>query len=95
MDYFKFRQYIENLNERTSVKDLSVYKDRDRKGQARMYIDKKDFKNVDNLSKILKNVSGNFHISSFDGLDTNPKDVELYGDMKVLQQIRGSKVFKN
>ena len=97
MDFFKLR---EDLTEKTSVKDLPMYKDRDRKGhQARMYIDKRAFKSVDNLGMVLMNISGKFHISSFDGLESNPKEVELYGDLKVLQQIakkfRGTKVFKN
>jgi len=95
-DYFELR---ESLNERTSVKDLPMYKDRERKGQARMNIDKKAFKSVDNLGMVLMNIRGKFHITSFDGLESNPKGVELYGDMKVLQQIakkfRGAKVFKN
>ena len=96
-DYFEFRR---QLTERTSVKDLPMYKDRDRKGhQAFMYINKKDFKSVDKLSGMLKGVKGKFHISSFDGLDNNPSEVELYGDLKVLQQIAkkfgGTKVNKS
>ncbi len=71
-----------------------MFKNMDRKGhEAFMYIDKKDFKNVDNLGKELKKIRGKFHVSSFDGLETDPKEVELYGDMKVLQQI--AKKFKN
>ena len=92
MDYFKFKEKL--INERASVKDLPMYKDKDRKGhEAFMYIDKKDFKNVDNLGKELKKIRGKFHVSSFDGLESDPKEVELYGDMKVLQQI--AKKFKN
>ena len=98
MDYFKFKEKL--INERASVKDLPMYKDRDRKGhEAFMYIDKKDFKNVDNLRKELKKIRGKFHVSSFDGLESDPKEVELYGDMKVLQKIakkfRNPKVYKS
>ena len=96
-DYFELR---EELSERTSVKDLPMWKDKDRRGhQAYMYINKKDFKSIDKLGVELMKIRGKFHVSSFDGLETNPKEVELYGDMKVLQQIakkyRGSKVYKS
>ena len=92
MDYFELREKL--INEKASVKDLPMYKDKDRKGhEAFMYIDKKDFKNVDNLGKELKKIRGKFHVSSFDGRETDPTDVEIYGDMKVLQQI--AKKFKN
>ena len=98
MNYFKFREKL--INEKASVKDLAMYKDRDRRGhQAYMYIDKKDFKNVKNLGNILVKMRGKFHISSFSGLETDPKEVELYGDMKVLQKIakkfRNPKVYKS
>tara|TARA_Y100001938_G_scaffold96323_1_gene131795 strand:- start:732 stop:1043 length:312 start_codon:yes stop_codon:yes gene_type:complete len=92
VDYFELREKL--INEKASVKDLPMFKNMDRKGhEAFMYIDKKDFKNVDNLGKELKKIRGKFHVSSFDGLETDPKEVELYGDMKALQQI--AKKFKN
>ncbi len=95
-DYFELRKTI---SERTSVKDLPMYKDRYRKGQARAYIQKKHFKNIDNLGALLMDIEGNYNIASFNGIDNNPTEVELYGDMKVLQQIKkkikGTEIYKN
>ena len=55
-DYFQLR---EEISEKTSVKDLPQYKDRDRKGhQAYMYISKKAFKNIDSLGMELMNIRG-------------------------------------
>ena len=95
-DYFTFRQ---SIDEKTSVKDLPNYKDRYRKGQARAYIQKKHLKNIDNLGALLMDIEGNYNIASFNGLASNPSEVELYGDMKVLQlikkKIKGTEVYKN
>ena len=69
MDYFELKEKLIN-EKKASVKDLPMYRDRDRRGhQAFMYIDKKDFKNVNNLGKELKKIRGKFHVSSFDGLE--------------------------
>jgi hypothetical protein len=44
-------------------------------------------------------IEGNYNIASFNGIDNNPTEVELYGDMKVLQQIKkkikGTEIYKN
>ena len=66
------------------------YKDRDRKGhEGRLYAVGVKWTDVEKaiIQSLKANKGTKAHMSSFDGLSSNPKEVEVMGDMKALVSI--------
>lgn len=88
-----FKQIREkySVNEGLDVRRSKNFDNYNRKGhEARLYdLEKTSVEDIDNA---IKKSRGKAHISSFDGSSSKPKDFEIMGDMKTLQQI--SKLLK-
>lgn len=92
-----FNQFAGSLDE--GIKDLRNFKDRNRKGEARLHIEVTkgntrnkfdddfgfDQKEMNLMDKLVGKIR-NMHISSFDGGDTGPASMEFIGDMKSLEK---------
>lgn len=101
-----FKQYNEQVV-LEGIKDLKNYKDRNRRGEARMYFEvvkgnssnkyNDDFgftqSEMDLMDKLIGKIR-NMHISSFDGGDTGPASIEFYGDKKSLEKFAADRDIK-
>ncbi len=78
----QFKQFLKE-----NITRSQYYKDRDRKGhEGRLYAVGVRWKDIEKAIAASSR-NGKAHISSFDGSSSNPKEVEVMGDMKALVSI--------
>ena len=87
-----FKEHFDSIPEawetltEVNITKSKHYKDYDRKGhEARLY--SIGSLSISDVEKAIVKSKGKAHISSFEGSSSKPKDYEIMGDMKALQQI--------